>query len=162
MIDYITLNIDNTVLIVFILSMIPIAELRVSIPIGIIVYGLPWKTVLITSIFGNILIGIFVLYLLPLLFNLLNKNNLLKIIINKIYEITRRKGKVIDTLKYYGLILYIGTPLPFTGVWTGSLAAHIFGLSKNKSIIAISSGSIIAGILVTSLVLTGKYLLLNI
>ena len=162
MIDYITLNLDNTLMIVFILSMIPIAELRLSIPIGIIVYGLSWKIVLITSVFGNILIGIFVLYLLPLIFNILNKNKILKIIINKIYKITRRKGKVVDTLKYYGLVLYIGTPLPFTGVWTGSLAAHIFGLSKNKSIIAISTGSIIAGILVTLLVKTGKYLFLNI
>ena len=84
MIDYITLNLDNSLMIVFILSMIPIEELRLSIPIGIIVYGLSWKIVLITSVFGNILIGIFVLYLLPPIFNLLNENKILRLIINKI------------------------------------------------------------------------------
>ena len=158
MIDYITLNLDNSIMIVFILSMIPIAEIRLSIPIGIIVYGLSWKIVLITSIFGNILIGVFVLYLLPDIFNLLKKNKFLNIMIDRIFDITRRKGIIIDRLKYYGLILYIGTPLPFTGVWTGALASHLFGLSKKKSIIAIFTGSIISGILVTVLVSTGLYL----
>ena len=71
MIDFITLNIDSQLLIILILSMIPITELRFSIPFGIIVYKMSWQIVLITSLIGNVLIGITVLYLLPKIFNYL-------------------------------------------------------------------------------------------
>ena len=104
-----------------------------------------------------LLIGIIVLYILPNIFNYLEKYYYIKKIISKIYNLTRQKGKIVDSLKYYGLIIYIAIPLPFTGVWTGALAAHLFGLSKKKSLIAVFMGALISGILVTILTKTGLY-----
>ena len=66
-------------------------------------------------------------------------------------NLTKRKGKMIYLLKFYGLILFVGIPLPLTGVWTGSLAAYLFGLSKRKSILAITSGLILSASIVTSI-----------
>jgi uncharacterized membrane protein len=47
--------------------------------------------------------------------------------------------------------MFVGIPLPLTGVWTGSLAAYLFGLSRKKSIIAITTGVLISSIIVTSI-----------
>tara|TARA_A100000164_G_scaffold29969_1_gene23204 strand:+ start:373 stop:570 length:198 start_codon:yes stop_codon:yes gene_type:complete len=58
---------------------------------------------------------------------------------------------MIYLLKFYGLILFVGIPLPLTGVWTGSLAAYLFGLSKKKSVLAICVGLLISSFIVTSI-----------
>ena len=58
---------------------------------------------------------------------------------------------MIYLLKFYGLILFVGIPMPLTGVWTGSLAAFLFGLSRKKSIIAITLGVLISSFIVTSI-----------
>ena len=54
-----------------------------------------------------------------------------------------------------GLIIFVGIPLPLTGVWTGSLASYLFGLSKSKSVFAIICGVLISSSIVTSLTIAG-------
>ena len=148
---FLVLIINNEHLKVFILSMLPITELRGSIPWGIKFYSLSVTEIVILSIIGNILIGILILYAIGPIMKYLSKNSLFKNILNYIFKRTKKKGKMIYLLKFYGLIMFVGIPFPLTGVWTGSLAAYLFGLSRKKSIIAITAGVLISSIIVTSI-----------
>ena len=56
---------------------------------------------------------------------------------------------MINLYKYYGIILFVGIPLPLTGAWTGCLASYLFGLSRTKTLGAVLVGLIISATLVT-------------
>tara|TARA_B100001142_G_scaffold65922_1_gene65507 strand:- start:21978 stop:22451 length:474 start_codon:yes stop_codon:yes gene_type:complete len=148
---FLDLALNNEHLKVFILSMLPITELRGSIPWGIKFYSLSVYEIVLISIIGNILIGVLILYAIGPIMYILSKNNLFKNFLNYIFKRTKKKGKMIYFLKFYGLILFVGIPMPLTGVWTGSLAAFLFGLSRKKSIIAITLGVLISSFIVTSI-----------
>ena len=152
-------NINSEIIKIFIISMLPITELRFSIPYGILYTNLNTSTVVITSIVGNISIGIFTIYLIPSIFAILSKVNIFKQLINFIISRTKRKSKIIENLKYYGLIIFVSIPLPLTGVWTGALASQLLGLNKSKSIWAIIIGVLLSSTIVTSLTILGKYTL---
>ena len=148
----------NYIYILFV-SMLPITELRFSIPYGILVLELSGLYVVIISILGNIFIGIVVIYIIGPVMNLLRKNKYFNYIIETIFKRTRVNGRIIQRLKFYGLIIFVGIPLPFTGVWTGSLASYLFGLSRTKSIIAITLGVLVSAAIVTTLTLfTNQYI----
>jgi len=149
--NFLDLILNNEHLKVLILSMLPITELRGSIPWGIKFYSLSVTEIVILSIIGNILIGILILYAIGPIMKYLSKNSSFKNILNYIFKRTKKKGKMIYLLKFYGLIMFVGIPFPLTGVWTGSLAAYLFGLSRKKSIIAITTGVLISSIIVTSI-----------
>lgn len=133
------------------MSMMPITELRASIPWAIKYYSMPIHEIILISLLGNILIGIIVLYALGPIMYFFSKINLFKRVLNYIFNRTRKKGKMIYLMKFYGLIIFVGIPFPLTGVWTGSLAAYLFGLSKKKSILAISFGLLISSFIVTTI-----------
>ena len=145
--------IHDEILKVFILSMLPITELRFSIPYGINYYSLSPLYVVSISIIGNILIGIVVIYILGPFMNILKKIGVFRFMIEYIFNKTKIRGHIIDKRKFYGLIIFVGIPLPFTGVWTGALAAYLFNLSKQNSVIAITLGSLISATIVTTLTL---------
>ena len=80
-------------------------------------------------------------------------------ILRKIFSRTRSRGRIINRYKYYGVILFVAIPLPFTGAWTGSLASYLFGFNKKKSLIAIFIGLLISGTIVTTITLFSQWLL---
>ncbi len=137
-------------------TFIPGLELRFSIPYGITVLGMPWFEVVIITFITNILLG-------PIVYILLNQ--FLHIVIkikffNNIYEkfVIRTRKKISDKVEKYGefgLALFIGIPLPGSGVYTGALAAFILGLDFKKFLIATVIGVFIAGIIVTIVSVTG-------
>lgn len=49
---------------------------------------------------------------------------------------------------FIALALFVAVPLPGTGAWSGCLLSWILGLDRKKSIIAISSGVLIAGLII--------------
>ena len=149
--NFLDLILNNEHLKVFILSMLPITELRGSIPWAIKFYSLTVAEIVMLSIIGNILIGVLILYALGPIMEILSKNRIFNRLLTYIFKRTKKKGKIIYLLKFYGLILFVGIPMPLTGVWTGSLAAYLFGLSRKKSIIAITAGVLISSFIVTSI-----------
>ena len=149
--NFLDLILNNEHLKVFILSMLPITELRGSIPWAIKFYSLSVAEIIMLSIMGNILIGVLILYALGPIMEILSKNRIFNRLLTYIFKRTKKKGKMIYLLKFYGLILFVGIPMPLTGVWTGSLAAYLFGLSRKKSIIAITAGVLISSFIVTSI-----------
>ena len=104
--------------------MLPITELRLTVPLGILKYDLNWIWVVFISILGNFLICIPILTLLRLFDKLSSNYKILNNILERIYLRTRKKTKIISNYRYIGLLLFVGIPLPFTGAWTGCFASH--------------------------------------
>lgn len=136
---------------VFLIAMIPIFELRGSIPIGIHKYQLPYWKVIPISIAGNMFPIFFILLFFDFITKICFKVPFLKKILEAIFARTRRKSEVIRKYEEIGLMLFVAIPLPVTGAWTGSLAAYLFGLKFWKSILFIFLGVLIAATVVTVL-----------
>lgn len=142
-------------LIIFITSMMPFAELRVAILMGLL-YNLPLWQVFSISVLGNILPVPFIILFFSYIEILLRRYKRWDRVLTRLFDRTRRRANPkIQKYKTLGLIAFVAIPSPFTGAWTGSLIAYLFGLKLTKAILTISIGVIIAGLLVTLLCLTG-------
>ena len=135
-------------LIVFVLSMVPVIELRGAIPIGF-GFKLPlWET-LALSIGGNILIIPFIVLLFNQMLTVMRKFKLTAKIANSIEARTQRKSEKVENLVFWGLVLFVAIPLPGTGAWTASMIAGLLQMKARKAIIPIALGVICAAVIVT-------------
>lgn len=135
-------------LVVFIISLLPILELRGGL-IAASLLKLPFFKGYIISIIGNILPIPIVLLFLDKIFTLLKKFKLTSKIVIKLENKILSKKKQIDKYGYLGLLLFVGIPLPGTGAWTGSALAVLLHLDKKKSFIYIILGIIMASIIMS-------------
>ena len=138
----------------FFISMLPIAELRVAIPLGLTIYKLDIITTFIFSVLGNLVPMFFILYFIdPVSKFLMKTNSVFYKFFTWLFERTRIKfkNKSVRYGSFLALVLFVAIPLPITGCWTGSLAAFLFQIPKRYAIMAISLGVIIAGIIMTLL-----------
>ena len=158
-IDSITYYISNKYVILFLLSMLPITELRLSVPIGILIFKLSWVYVFIVCVISNILAGVFLILGLGWIISICEKIPGIKTILKKMMILSKQRYAKYERYKSRALVLFVGIPLPGTGAWTGSLASHVLGLSKISSIFAIIQGVIISGIIMTVLSLSGKIII---
>ena len=142
-------------LIVFLISMIPILELRGGILAASSFLCLDPIKSFIVCIIGNIIPIPFILWFITPIFDKLKKTKFLSKVVHKVEKKANEKKDKIERLKYIGLFLFVGIPLPGTGAWTGSLIAALLDMDKKKSLIAATCGVILAGIImiVTSLVI---------
>lgn len=150
---------------IFFISMIPVAELRASIPIGLTVYKLGVFTTAFYAVLGNIIPMFFILYLIDPVSKFLMKHSKM---FNEFFTWLFKRTRIKFEGKYarYGsiaLILFVAIPLPITGCWTGALAAFLFQIPRHKAAILIISGVIIAALIVTFITKTaiGAFLLIN-
>ncbi len=141
---------NNSYLNVLFLSMLPITELRVAIPLGLEVFKLPWWQVWFLSVIGNMIPTFFILYFIPYVFKLFTQHSLLGKFLYK------QRLKTINSFKGHytkygmiGLVFFVGIPLPFTGAWSGSLAAFIFGVPFKKAWYLIFLGVCLSATIVT-------------
>lgn len=139
-------SIKRELLVIF-FSMIPISELRGAIPLGISLGLSPIHSTII-SICGNILIVPILLRILHPLIIYFEKTYLFKRTIGVIKTRAINKADAIKAYSLIGLFIFVSVPLPTSGAWTASVIASILKLDKKKSFIAISSGIIVAGIIV--------------
>jgi len=137
-------------LIVVIVSALPVAELRVALPIAINLFHMPWHKAFYLAIIGNLLpVPILLLFLDPLA-KAVSRVEVGQRLVNWVFEHTRRRGKSIERYERIGLALFVAIPLPVTGAWTGSIAAFLLGLRFRYAFLSILIGVIIAGAIVTS------------
>lgn len=140
-------NLDlNKEVIVFIISLLPILELRGGLLAASLLNVDPIIGYMI-CIIGNVIPVPFILLLITPLFDKLKKTKLLSKFVNKIENKALSKKDQIDKYEYLGLILFVGIPLPGTGAWTGSLLACLLNMDKKKSFGAIMIGLIMASII---------------
>lgn len=149
-------NVFSPPVTVFIVSMLPVFELRGSIPVGINMFGMNWPSVWLISIIGNMVPIFFILLFFDWVARILSKIPIMKRLLDWLFERTRRRSKLIEKYEELALILFVAIPLPITGAWTGSLAAYLLGLRFWHSILNIFIGVLIASIIVTTLSLMGK------
>jgi len=128
------------------ITLTPIAELRGGIPFGI-ASGFDPKWLVPLLIFVNSLIY-------PP-YRLLLDRGLSRVgFIEKQVEKVRARGqKYIDRYGFWGIVVFVGVPLPFSGVYTGTLVSWIFNLDFKKTYLAILLGCAIAGSIVAMIVL---------
>lgn len=139
---------------VFLMSMIPVTELRAAVPIGLEVYDLSVWKVWLFAVLGNMLPTIFILLLMPYLHDWFLKQPFIGNVLKKKLSDAERlfAGK---HAKYgaLALVLFVGIPLPFTGAWTGSLASFIFKIEFKKAFPMIFVGVCIAATIMTIITL---------
>ena len=135
----------------------PIVELRGAIPVAMGIFYFSWQKALVLSLIGNILPIIPIIWFLDKLSGYLSKQfDFFNSFFNWLFERTRTKTKnSFDKWGKWALVAFVAIPLPFTGVWTGSIAAFLFGVKYKNAFLLISLGAFLAGILVTVLTLLG-------
>ncbi len=135
---------------VFFVSMVPLIELRVGVPIGTGM-GLPWFPTLIVSIIGNCLPIPFILLFVKAVLKWMRgcKISLFNKISNWLYEKADKNRPKIEKYACWGLFLFVAIPLPGTGAWTGALVASIFDMDKRKASLSIFGGVVGAGLIMT-------------
>ena len=135
--------------IVFIVSLLPILELRGGILVGFLL-GMDLLPSFIIAFIGNIIPVPFILMFIKFIFKKLKKTRM-KGFIEKIENKAMSKSNQIQKYAYLGLLLFVGIPLPGTGAWTGSLIAALLEMDNKKSFGIIVLGVIMAGIIISIL-----------
>ena len=144
-------------LLTFLAAMTPIGELRLSIPLGVGEYGLAWPLVLALSIAGNMLPVPFLIWGLRTVGGRIERmdNVLGRLLRWRTRSVEARWGEPIRRQGFPAIVLLVAIPLPFTGAWTGSLAVWALGVPATRGLMAIATGILIAGAVVTALTLAG-------
>jgi uncharacterized membrane protein len=142
----------STEAIIFILSMIPITELRGAILLTAVKgFQLVWWKAFLIATLGNLVPIIpILLFLEPASKFLRAKSKLMDRFFDWLFRRTRRKGESIQKYGALGLMLFVAVPLPGTGAWAGCAAAFVFGIRFKYALLAISAGVTIAGLAVTA------------
>lgn len=133
-------------ILVFIISMMPILELRGGL-IAASLLGLSGVKSFIICFVGNIIPIPFILWFITPLFDRLKNTKKLSKLVDKLENKALSKKEQIEKLQYWGLLLFVGIPLPGTGAWTGCLIAALLGMDKKKSMFAAIGGVVMAGII---------------
>ena len=134
--------------IVFIISLMPILELRGGM-IAASLLNIPYLKAAPICIIGNILPIPFVLLFLDKIFNLMEKWGPTKKVVSFFKDRATKYKPQIDKYGFWGLVLFVGIPLPGTGAWTGSLVASVFKMDFKRSSFAIFLGIILAFIIMS-------------
>lgn len=137
-------------LIVFLISMVPLIELRGAIPYAV-GFNLPMIPSYIVAVIGN---------MLPVPFIFLFARKMLewgkdKPVIGRFFTFCLEKGEKggrklqakAGKGLYIALLLFVGIPLPGTGAWTGTLAASLLDMDFKKSTLYVMLGVILAGVI---------------
>lgn len=135
-------------MIVFIISMVPILELRGGLLaarlLGINIVRAIWFCVV-----GNVIPVPFILLLITPVFNWLKKARTFRPIVEKLESRAMGKSEQIEKYQFWGLVLFVGIPLPGTGAWTGSLIASLLGVKFKKAFPAVLLGLVMATVIMS-------------
>lgn len=135
---------------VFIISMCPILELRGGL-VAAALFGIEmWKAIAICVI-GNIIPVPFILLLITRIFNWLKTTKAFRPMVEKLENKAMSKKDQIEKYEFWGLMFFVGIPLPGTGAWTGSLIAALLGMKFKKAFPAVLLGIVMATVIMTTL-----------
>ena len=138
----------NKMIGIFLISMLPIIELRGAIPIGAAI-GLPWYLNMIVSIIGNMLPVPFILMFSVKAFEFMKKHKIMVKFIEKIENRAKKRSEGLATGEFIGLMLFVAIPFPGTGAWTGALIAALLQFNRKRSFFYIGLGVVIASVIMT-------------
>lgn len=156
---------------VFIISVLPLIELRGAIPVGTAL-GLPWYINAPLAIIGNILPIPFILLFITKVFDWLAKFKIFRPVIEWLRKKANKhstkvlgqegqsapEGDVPNSTEgrrkmsvgiFIALMMFVALPVPGTGAWSGALVASLFDLPKRQSFLAILLGVVICAVIMT-------------
>ncbi len=133
---------------VFLISMLPFFELRLSIPYGIL-SGLPWQETFFLGTLGNFVPIIPMLFLFEKIMELLSRFPLTKWFYDFVNNKTHKNKSIVEKYGKYGLFIFVAIPLPGSGIYTGAAIAILLGMKRRDSFLALSLGMLMAGVVVT-------------
>ncbi len=136
----------NENLAVFLVSMLPIVELRGAIPFGVSL-GMDWRWVYLISVIGNMIPVPFIILFFRPLIEFLKKTRLFGKLATKIHDRSLRKSEDVIKYKIFGLFLFVAIPLPGTGAWTGAAIAALLNMRLKNALPTILLGVLSAGVL---------------
>ena len=135
-------------LIIFLISLMPILELRGGL-IASSILAMPYVESIIICIIANILPVPFILLFLHKLLDFFEKFERTKKISLYLKKKVDKNKNILNKYGYLSLILFVGIPLPGTGAWTGSLIASVLRFDFKKSILAIFLGILLASVIMS-------------
>jgi uncharacterized membrane protein len=143
------------------LSFMPISELRGAIPFAI-ANNIPLYVAYPLAVILNALIApvcwVFLATVHKLLYGKSSEKGIrwYRSFFDRSVEKARKKLSAgVEKWGWLGIAVFVAIPLPLTGAWTGTLGAWILGVSKKRTMAAVIVGVIIAGIIVTTVVIIG-------
>ena len=148
-------------MVIFIISMVPILELRGGL-LAASLLKIPAATAIPICIIGNIIPIPFILLFIRQIFKLMKKTKIFHGLIEKLENRAMGKSDQIKKYEFWGLMLFVGIPLPGTGAWTGSLIAALLGMKFKKAFPAVIVGICMATVImwfISYVLLGGVHLL---
>ncbi|MBL8030236.1 MAG: small multi-drug export protein [Candidatus Doudnabacteria bacterium] len=149
----------NKELSVVLTGALPIFEIRGALPLALFYYNLPTWEAYALSVLGNCL------PIIPVLFGLnkfseylMRKSYYINKFLSWLFERTRRQhGGHFGSYKLavIALFVFVAIPLPLTGVWSGIVAAVVFGIPFWRAVAALALGVMVSGGLVLGLIQLG-------
>jgi uncharacterized membrane protein len=135
-------------MIVFVISMVPILELRGGL-LAASVLNIDIVKAIWLCVIGNIIPVPFILLLITPIFNWLKKTKTFRPLVEKLESRAMGKSDQIEKYEFWGLVLFVGIPLPGTGAWTGSLIASLLGVKFKKAFPAVILGIAMATVIMS-------------
>ena len=134
---------------VFLISMVPLVELRLAVPFAIGI-GIDYIPALIISVLGNMVpVPIIYFFARKFLHWGVNKKHIGKVCNFFLVRGEEAGQKLVAKTSRYGLsvalLLFVGIPIPGTGAWTGALAASFLDMGFKSTVVSVCLGVILAG-----------------
>jgi len=134
-------------LIVFLISMVPLIELRGAIPYAV-GFNLPIVPSILVALLGNMLPVPFIFLFARKVLEWGKDKKVIGGFFTWCLEKGEKGGRKLEAKAgrglYWALLLFVGIPLPGTGAWTGTLAASFLNMDFKKSVIYILLGLMLA------------------
>ena len=141
-------------IITFLISMVPVVELRGAVPFGLspaMGGSLPVVPLYIICIIGNMIPVPFIFFFARKILTWGANKKFIGKIFNFFLKKGEKGGKKLQEKAgrglYFALFLFVGIPVPGTGAWTGALAASLLDMDFKKSCLSVIAGVILAGVI---------------
>ena len=135
-------------IVIFIISLVPILELRGGLLVSKLL-DVSITTAIPICIIGNIIPIPFILLFIKQIFKWMKKIKIFRGLIEKLENRAMSRSDSIKKYEFWGLVLFVGIPLPGTGAWTGSLIAALLDIDFKKAILAELLGIAIATVIMS-------------
>lgn len=138
------------ILMTFLLSMVPVIELRGAIPIATEVHGLNFWIAIAVSVIGNMLPVPFIIVFIRKIFDWMRKHMpKLNGLVTKMEQKAEKQKQTVLKYEFWGLFILVAIPLPGTGAWTGALVAAMMDMQLKRAVPAIFLGVVGAAAIVS-------------
>ena|SRR3989344_5995848 len=142
---------ENLLFYGILISMLPIGEVRLGIPV-LIGSGIGVLNAFLISTICNIIIIPFIFFFLDSFHHSFMRVSIYRVIFNKfILSLRHKTHSAVEKYGFLGLLLFVAVPIPGSGAYAAIIGSWLLGIDRPKSLVSVSLGVIAAGIIVTLL-----------